>query len=57
MLEAIKQAKVHREEFLAFDARVREQLPAVVEGWEQMLDVWMADNHQPCPYTAAHPRM
>ena len=56
MLDAIKHAKIHREEFFAFNGRVREQLPAVVEGWEQMLNEWTADNAQPCPYTADHPR-
>ena len=39
MLDAIKQAKLHREEFLAFDSRVRERDPAEVREWEKIWGV------------------
>lgn len=56
MLDAMKHARVHREEYLAFNARVREQIPDLVRDWERMLTVWTADHSQPCPYTSDRPR-
>ena len=57
MLEAIKQAKIHREEFLAFNARVQERVPEQLREWEHMVDMWKQDNSNPCPYTSTQPRM
>ena len=56
MLDAIKHAKAHREEYLAFNARVCEQIPDLVRDWERMLLDWTADHSQPCPYTSDRPR-
>ena len=55
MLEALKQAKIHREEFVAFDRRVRENTPGEVAAWEQMLSQWTEDSRNPCPYVSARP--
>lgn len=55
MLEALKQAKVHREEFIAFDRRVRESVPGAVAEWERMLEQWTQDPRRPCPYVSARP--
>ncbi|KAI0689949.1 hypothetical protein BC835DRAFT_1228821, partial [Cytidiella melzeri] len=57
MLDAIKEAKTHREESRAFDARLREQVPDAVEHWEQMMDEWKADSRRPCPYVSAQDRI
>lgn len=56
MLEAINQAKVHQEEYLAFNAQLRESNPARVAEWETMLDTWTRDPTAPCPYTSSRPR-
>lgn len=55
MLEALKQATIHWEEFVAFDRRVRENDAAEVARWEHMLQQWKQDNTQPCPYVSSRP--
>ncbi|KAI0795176.1 hypothetical protein BC629DRAFT_1439482 [Irpex lacteus] len=57
LLDAIKNAKIHREEFIAFNARVRERAPAQLLLWEAMLLAWAGDHTKPCPYTHQQPRV
>lgn len=56
MLEALKNALALREEFIAFDQRLRERVPAQLQQWQAMLVAWTEDNTQPCPYTYEQPR-
>lgn len=55
LLDALKHAQAHREEFIGFDARLRERIANKVQEWEGMLDEWMRDHSKPCPYTTTQP--
>lgn len=55
MLDALKQARTHREEFVLFNRRIRESAPAQVQGWEEMLTRWMQDHRRPCPFVSSRP--
>ena len=57
LVEAIKQARIHRDEFEAFDGKLRERVPGLVEQWEKMLVEWEADYSKPCPYIPTTKRM
>ena len=50
LVGAIKQAQIHREEYEAFDTKLREQIPGKVTEWEKMLAEWELDKSKPCPY-------
>ena len=50
LVVVIKQARHHREEFEAFDAMLRAQIPEQVTEWEKMLHEWEQDHEKPCPY-------
>lgn len=55
MIDAVKQALAHREKYLTFEARLREQVPAQLQEWENMLMAWEADNTKLCSYTPSQP--
>lgn len=50
LVEALKQAMVHREEYVAFDLRLRDNDAAEVARWEHMFDAWNADHSLVCPF-------
>ena len=50
LLDAIRQARLHIEEFEAFSARLRERFPQQIAEWEQTIIAWERDNTLPCPY-------
>ena len=56
MLDALKYAKAHRDELIAFSARVRQCRPEQLEEWERMVKTWKRDPTSPCPYTPTTPR-
>ena len=50
MIEAIRQARIHIEEFEAFDAHLRERFAGQVDEWGEDLDAWQRNHDLPCPY-------
>ncbi|TFK80817.1 hypothetical protein K466DRAFT_503224 [Polyporus arcularius HHB13444] len=52
MVEALPEATVHRNEFLAFDAKLRRERPNDVQQWEEMVLAWEHDRRGcPSPFT------
>ncbi|KII87542.1 hypothetical protein PLICRDRAFT_177283 [Plicaturopsis crispa FD-325 SS-3] len=52
MLEAIPEARAHRQVFEDFKEGLRAEQPGAVEAWEAMLALWEGDPTQPNPYVA-----
>ena len=50
MVEAIRQARLHVEEFDVFNARLQERFPRLLETWNTDLKAWELNNDLPCPY-------
>ena len=40
----------HRDDFVAFDSRLRKERPSDVEEWERMMVAWEGDHKRPNPY-------
>lgn len=57
LVEALKQAMVHREEYVTFDRRVRENDANEVARWEHMFDEWNADHSRVCPFISSRKGM
>lgn len=53
MLEAIPQAKCHKEDFELFDEGLRQKRNNDVVAWEKMLDKWENDHSKPNPYVSS----
>ena len=56
MLEALKQAQVHRDEYITFNTRVRVRAPQELQEWQRMVTTWRQDHTRACPYTHTQPR-
>lgn len=50
LLEGIKQAQIHRDEFAAFDEHLRERFGSTIVDWEGLISAWNKDHSLPCPY-------
>ncbi len=50
LIEAVPLAIEHRDDFNAFDRRLRRERPADVTSWERMLRNWENDHKKPNPY-------
>lgn len=50
LIEAVPLAVEHREDFVAFDRRLRRERLGDVSSWELMLQVWEKDHKKPNPY-------
>lgn len=53
MLEAIPQAKCHKEDFELFDGGLREKRDDDVVSWQKMLYEWEKDYNAPNPYVSS----
>lgn len=50
IVEALREADDHIQEFTAFEATIRSAYPKEVEEWEAMVTEWDMDSSKPCPY-------
>ncbi|KIP01314.1 hypothetical protein PHLGIDRAFT_55306, partial [Phlebiopsis gigantea 11061_1 CR5-6] len=57
LVDAIKQARVHREEFSAFDAQLRSRFPLQLQAFDEQIVAWEKDYSLPCPYISSLPRI
>ena len=56
LIDAIKQARIHREEFTAFDAQLTSRFPDQLQAFKERISAWEKDFSLPCPYLPSLPR-
>ena len=56
LVDAIKQARVHREEFAAFDAQLNNRFPQQLQAFKDQIAAWEKNYELACPYLPSIPR-
>ncbi|KIP01466.1 hypothetical protein PHLGIDRAFT_80565, partial [Phlebiopsis gigantea 11061_1 CR5-6] len=58
LIQAIKEARIHRDEFQAFDENLRSRFQDLIPVWSRKFTSWEHGDHSdPCPYIPTLPRI